>query len=216
MSNRRIKTESCLICNVNFLQADGTDLYHAKDRCSSCYSKLIYERKQLLKSPKKINLGYCYKCKAEWGSINNKGREIKIFSGQLCSSCYNLEYKSNRTKICLICNEIILNKTTRNVCKRCFVPVKVKLSKKKEAELKKLTYAKEELEKLRLLLVRFNRNMNTYVDYYILVDLYMTLVCNEVHISKYENIDVKAQIVYMLKDLTELYDNHKIKRKENV
>lgn len=207
MGTRKVRTNNCISCEVIFMQEDGKDIHHAGGMCRACYYKSRYYKFSTVR--KNPNLGYCYNCKELWGTISSKGKEVKNHSSQLCAPCYHREYKYT-TKICKICNEEILNKTARNVCKRCFVPIKDNIKKEKDKkQLINDKVDKIQFEKLRLLLVRYKFGNNDDIDNYILLDLYMSLICKEVHISKYENIDATAQIIYMLKDLKELYENYK-------
>jgi hypothetical protein len=68
---------------------------------------------------------------------------------------------------------------------------------------------KEDYERLRKLLNRFKCGVNTQVDPFITIDFFISFITGEGGLSKYEGMDADAQIIYMLKDLKEVYELYK-------
>jgi len=203
----RDSVDSCKVCNLDFTK-DKT-LYVASGMCKKCYSSFRYTERFRVRVP---DTGFCKNCNDAWGSINSKGKEVKKSSNNLCRSCYHKVYRK-MDKLCVKCNEIILNKTAKDICSRCFIPVAVKRSKKDKLSkmLKNNKYHgnKEDYERLRKLLNRFKCGVNTQVDPFITIDFFISFITGEGGLSKYEGMDADAQIIYMLKDLKEVYELYK-------
>lgn len=207
---KRDTVDNCKVCNMDFTK-DKT-LYVAAGMCKKCYSSHRYT--QTFRVKPLTDTGFCKRCELEWGSINHKGKEVKKSSNNLCRNCYHKVYRQ-MNKLCSVCNEIILNKTAKNVCSRCFVPVAIKRLKNPKAKLDKMIKnnnyqpTKNDYESLRKLLNRFKCGVNTQVDPFITIDFFISFITGEGGLSKYEGMDADAQIIYMLKDLKEVYELYK-------
>jgi len=207
---RRTLHSNCEKCSLDFTQEENSDKYIAKGMCKNCYWKTHYEENYKVK---KVDLGFCSSCNVKWGDINKKGHVVKKV-GTLCQNCYSIIYRK-KDKICVVCLTPILNKTTRDVCKRCFVPVGDKRKKEKVTRISKVIKnndykpTSEDYETLKRLLVRYKLGICSPVDPYIVLDFYITLVIGEGKLSPYEAMESEDQITYMLKDLKEVYDLYK-------
>jgi hypothetical protein len=207
--------DNCKDCNMDFTQ--DRSLHICIGLCKKCYQNFNYTKRFGLKS---INTGACINCNAAWGDLNKKGKIVKRQANNLCRQCYHKIYKQTG-KLCVNCKEPILNKTTKDICSRCFIPVTEKRIKNADGKLvrvKKVKYqiSKDEYENLRKLLNRFKFGVNTLVDTFKVIDFFIILVAGEGGLSKYESMDADAQIIYMLKDLKEVYELYKKELTMNV
>ena len=205
----RDSVDNCKVCNLDFTK-DKT-FYVAAGMCKKCYSSFRYTERFRVRVP---DTGFCKRCNAAWGSLNSKGKEVKKSSNNLCRNCYHKVYRQT-DKLCVKCNEPIVNKTAKDICSRCFIPVAQKRSKNPKDKLVKILKnnqyqpTKEDYERLRKLLNRFKCGLNTQVDPFIAIDFFISFITGEGGLSKYEGMEADSQIVYMLKDLKEVYELYK-------
>jgi len=206
---KKDSVDSCKVCNMDFTK-DKT-FYVASGMCKKCYDSLRYTKNFRVRVP---DTGFCKRCNVAWGSLNSKGKEVKRASNNLCRNCYHRVYKQT-DKLCVKCNELILNKTAKDICSRCFVPVAQKRAKNPKDRLAQMIKnngyqpSKDDYERLRKLLNRFKFGVNTSVDAFITTDFFISLITGEGGLSRYEGMEVDAQIIYMLKDLKEVYELYK-------
>lgn len=207
----------CLRCKKEF-----TDEFkeRSKGNCHRCYSYNHYVKRRDCannnikydEDGKRIITENCLSCGGLFGGTNKRGKPIKKASSQYCRTCYARIYRKVGGKKCDKCGDEILDRTTKSLCKRCYVPIRDMLSsKEKKDKLKNARLDKHILEAIRLIIVRYKFGGYDPVDHFRLVDLYLSVMGEEnlLNGKGYDNMEMEGQIIYMLKDLKQIYDKNK-------
>jgi len=213
------KHTHCLRCNKEF-----TDEFkeRAKGNCKTCYSYTNYIKRRNYannnikydENGKRIVTDKCLSCNGLFDSLNKKGKPIKRASSQYCRTCYAKVYRNTSGKKCEKCGDEILERTAKSICKRCYTPIRDMLSsKERKSKLKSNNVDKHLLEEIRLTMVRYKFGFYNLADHFRLADLYINVIGenNLLNGKAYDNMEMENQIIYMLKDLKQIYDkNNKV------
>ena len=155
----------------------------------------------------------CRVCLKEFGSLNEKGKEVKLAGKGLCKFCYQKEYLQRLSNICNNCGGELLRPSARPFCKLC---KKVKMEeyrlrtnkanknrKKAEKQTEGVPMTIEQREEIRRLLVRYKLGMQTGADNYRLISVYLEIYNADEELSSFTE---ESQIIIVLKTLKKLFD----------
>ncbi len=193
------KPSNCEGCNLKF----GDELkYHSRGRCNRCYQK-AYLDKDYVKEKYKTNKTntHCVECSAEFGTKNDKGKNITKGAKGHCKRCYMRLFLKRATNTCNGCgNEMIAKRLS--LCPLC---------KQKESSAKKWKRKErlphivddETFELIRRLLVRYKIGHNNFADAFRVADVYMDISDNT---NLLDNLREDYQIVEMLRWLKTTFD----------
>jgi hypothetical protein len=203
------KPSDCIRCKRSFNEVN----YHSKLMCRNCYNaEWLKNRDLMIDKTKSKN---CSQCLCLFGSINKKGKPLLPGPKGLCKTCYGRYYKKTASLNCKRCGRD-MGKKIKGYCSIC----KVELDDIKPAGRKllpqtdKIKIDIDTKEKMRKIFNRYKFGLNTLVDPFILVDLYLTVFSTEATkgqtASKTEfnldQFDEQEQVIAMLKLLKRVYD----------
>lgn len=184
-------TGNCSNCLMTYTE-DGPKQYWAKEKCRSCYMNDYYKRER---RKNKTEYGdSCVNCSLKFGSTNSKGHIVKESSRGYCHTCYGRLYRKNINYVCISCGCNMSRGSSKKKCSACRKKIKMKLVDRTTCE------------KIRLLLARYKRRLNSPVDDLILCDIYMTLHDENIQKWGLERYKKEDQVVMMLRSLKEFYD----------
>ena len=205
------RSPHCVECLNHF----GSNLqYWAQDKCNRCYQRLYLAGKIKLVDTLKKKPTHCIECLLEFQSLNSRGRLVRRGQSGYCKSCY---HKNNKpTTICKNCNMQMLKKTTTQLCHLCRIEKGVvngsRVYKQKKVN-NPIEVHYENFETIRRLLVRYKLGINSPVDEFRVVDVYLDIKDAPAFL---DTLTERTQVIEMLKTLKETFDyNLKLRGEES-
>jgi len=155
----------------------------------------------------------CRVCLREFGSLNEKGKEVKLAGKHLCKFCYQIEYKERLSSVCSNCGGELLRPSVRPFCKLCkkvrMEEYRLRTNKanknrgKAEKQTEGVPLTIIQREEIRRLLVRYKWGMQTGADHYRLMSVYLEIYNADEELSSFTE---DSQVIIVLKTLKKLFD----------
>ena len=208
-------------------KCDEVKVIRSRGLCNQCYYIEWYYGDEG-KIPK-TKQDFCTECNRQIDSIDHKGKVITRGNLTLCKTCYGRDYKSRKTDICSKCSIKMVRATSKGLCNFCINEMNemketmdtsdlllTGRQKKKEKNSKKempvgIAITKKQREEIRRLLVIYKNGLQTLVEPFRLVSLYVEIY-SDVELDAYTE---QSQVIIVLRTFKKLFDAPFNELKEN-
>jgi hypothetical protein len=197
--------------------------------CKQCYYIEWYYGGEEPKRKVKQKQDFCVQCNREIDSIDHKGKVVTRGNSTLCKTCYSRDYQNRKTDVCGNCNIKMSRATVKGLCNFCINEMNEEKEimdtsdllltgrqKKKDKNSKKempvnIAITKKQREEIRRLLVIYKNGLQTLVEPFRLVSLYVELY-SDVELDSYTE---ESQVIIVLRTFKKLFNAPFIELKEN-